>query len=148
MNHSYSTSLFPLHDHPFLPQDPLGYLPLPPVTLYSIPEQNAFLPMAYDPEYGPKIIGEFSPPTFGDQARCLASGLVHEVFDGVAEIVSLAPQFMDEIGAVGSLVLPEKMLQEASECFLTGSRLFHYEESVAKGHEYIDQVFGTDDSSR
>ena len=147
LNHPFSPRTFPLNDYPFIPQAPLGFLPKPQVDLYPIPEQGfaeALPPMIFDPEYGPKIIGESSNiPTFGDHLRHIGSSITHEVFGGVAEIASLGPQLMDEIGAIGSKILPESILSDGNDCFPTGNRLSHFEDSVVTGHQFIDQIFGT-----
>jgi hypothetical protein len=50
---------------------------------------------------------------------------------------------MDDIGAIGSRILPENLLPNENDQLFKGSRISHFEEAVNSGHQYIDQVFGT-----
>jgi hypothetical protein len=79
--------------------------------------------------------------TLVDQVGKFVPILAHETLDGVAELASCVPEFMEEVKEAGHKLMPDALLADSEDINVTP--LENYEKIVTKGHEIIDQVFST-----
>lgn len=77
--------------------------------------------------------------SFWEGAKGVGAMIVHQTFDGVAEVGRLLPQINKEMKDIGSWVLPKKLQKEFSLYKTVTSE--DYEKTVIGGHRFIDQMF-------
>ena len=77
-----------------------------------------------------------------EKARSLGAFLAHETFDGISQLVYQIPELNEEIKEIGTQILPE-ILYRSNDNPLIAS-VDNYKNSVAEGHQMIDEVFSTD----
>ncbi len=133
----------------FTPKDPFGFLSEVSPLLHSIPQQpdstNRSIPFVLDPEYGVKFFADSprSNDSIAEKLKNFGAVLAHETLDGVSQITSCIPQFLEEIKDIGHVVMPKSFFVSEDPNFF-GSPNTNYANLIATGHEKIDQVFSTD----
>jgi hypothetical protein len=133
----------PVNYNSFTPKDPFGFLSEVSPLLHSIPQQpdstNRSIPFVLDPEYGVKFFADSprSNDSISEKLKNFGAVLAHEALDGVSQVTSCVPQFLEEIKDIGNRILPP---QDGVEI----TPMKNFENLVAAGHEKIDQVFATD----
>ncbi len=83
-------------------------------------------------------------PTFGEKVRRFGSRLAHETFEEVSELAVIIPACLEGIKNLGELVVGEGEFPFNDFVFPSSSPMENYEQSVAAGHQIIDEVFSTD----
>jgi hypothetical protein len=83
-------------------------------------------------------------PSFSEKARELGAYLAHETLEGISELVSVIPQLGQELQDIGSRIIPTGMIPADNTNPLIGNPKENFEGFVADGHQFIDQVFSTD----
>jgi hypothetical protein len=141
----------PVNYNSFTPKDPFGFLSEVSPLLHPIPQQpdstNRSIPFVLDPEYGVKFFADSpcSNDSIAEKLKNFGAVLAHEALDGVSQVTSCVPQFLEEIKDIGNRVMPESFFVSEDPNFF-GSPNTNYANLIATGHEKIDQAFGTNQS--
>lgn len=88
----------------------------------------------------PEPIPDRSSNAFVERAREFGAGLAHMAFEGAVELVSVVPQFLNEIRDVSERFIPGPLRNvQLSEEY---NPLGNFKSAVATGHKAIDEFFG------
>jgi len=88
--------------------------------------------------------------SFIQVAKAIGSGIAHEIYDEITDIVKIVPQFCQEVGdcvekfkpdCVKKLIPDERAITAEKEM---EGQVEYYERIAFKGHQVIDYIFSTD----
>ena len=89
------------------------------------------------------LMEDLKDSSFGENIKEFGAHLAHETFDAAADLVSVVPEFIEEVKEVGEQILPQIINTDNLEIASSKER---YDTLVKNGHETIDQVFSTNQS--
>ncbi len=79
---------------------------------------------------------------FVERVREVGAHFTHEILDEISDIVAPVAGFCKEISELGSKILPENLLSQTKDNQISAKE--NFDKSIAKGHQVVDQFFGTD----